>query len=61
MTKIKTIDEVSAFHFDKKVNDCIAEGYELTNISMLPLGDRVHYVASLVIMQEEDDRIEEDN
>ena len=49
MIQIKTVDEVSAKYFDIKVNDWLKEGWELTNIAVLPAGDKVRYVASMTM------------
>lgn len=49
MIQIKTVDEVSAKYFDIKVNDWLKESWELTNIAVLPAGDKVRYVASMTM------------
>ena len=53
MIQIKTVDEVSAKYFDIKVNDWLKEGWELTNIGVLPTGDKVRYVASMTMDAED--------
>ena len=53
MIQIKTVDEVSAKYFDIKVNDRLKEDWELTNIAVLPAGDKVRYVASMTMDTED--------
>ena len=48
ITEVKTVSDVDPEQFDMKVNACIASGYILTNISVLPCRERVVYVASFV-------------
>ena len=53
MIQIKTVDEVSEKYFDSTVNDWLKEGWELTNIAVLPAGDKVRYVASMTMDAED--------
>lgn len=46
--EIKTVADVDPDQFDLKVNALIASGYILTNISVLPVRERVVFVASIV-------------
>ena len=48
ITEVKTVSDVDPEQFDLKVNALIASGYILTNISVLPVRERVVFVASLV-------------
>ena len=53
MIQIKTVDEVYAKYFDINVNDWLKEGWELTNIAVLPAGDKVCEVASMTMDAED--------
>lgn len=46
--RIRTVSDSSVKFFDRKVNKLLSDGWQLTNISVLPSHGKIYYVASLI-------------
>ena len=60
--RIRTVSDSSVKFFDRKVNKLLSDGWQLTNISVLPSHGKIYYVASLISFEEavNDDLVEYD-
>ena len=50
--RIRTVSDSSVKFFDRKVNKLLSDGWQLTNISVLPSHGKIYYVASLISFEE---------
>lgn len=50
--RIRTVSDSSVKFFDRKVNKLLSDGWQLTNISVLPSHGKVYYVASLISFED---------
>jgi hypothetical protein len=55
--RIRTVSDSSVKFFDRKVNKLLSDGWQLTNISVLPSHGKMYYVASLISF---DDAVNDD-
>ena len=46
--RIRTVSDSSVKFFDRKVNKLLSDGWQLTNISVVPSHGKIYYVASLI-------------
>ena len=50
--RIRTVSDSSVKFFDRKVNKLLSDGWQLTNISVLPSHGKIYYVASLISFED---------
>ena len=50
--RIRTVSDSSVKFFDRKVNKLLVDGWQLTNISVLPSHGKIYYVASLISFED---------
>lgn len=50
--RIRTVSDSSVKFFDRKVNKLLGDGWQLTNISVLPSHGKIYYVASLISFED---------
>ena len=50
--RIRTVSDSSVKFFDRKVNKLLSDGWQLTNISVLPSHGKRYYVASLISFED---------
>lgn len=50
--RIRTVSDSSVKFFDRKVNKLLSDGWQLTNISVLPSHGKICYVASLISFED---------
>ena len=52
IVRIVTVSSESAKDFDTQVNALISEGWELSNMTVLPIGNSVRHIATLIQIAE---------
>ena len=50
--RIRTVSDSSVKFFDRKVNKLLSDGWQLTNISVMPSHGKIYYVASLISFED---------
>lgn len=55
IVRIVTVSSELAEDFDTQVNALISKGWELSNMTILPIGNSVRYIATLVEIAERQD------
>lgn len=53
--RIVTVSSEVVKDFDTQVNALISEGWELSNMTILPIGNSVRYIATLIEIAERQD------
>lgn len=52
IVRIATVSSESVKVFDTQVNELISKGWELSNMTVLPIGNSVRHIATLVEIAE---------
>lgn len=52
IVRIVTVSSEFAKDFDMQVNEFLSKGWELSNMTVLPIGNSVRYIATLVEIAE---------
>lgn len=52
IVRIATVSSESVKDFDTQVNELISKGWELSNMTVLPIGNSVRHIATLVEIAE---------
>lgn len=52
IVRIVTVSSESVEDFDTQVNELISKGWELSNMTVLPIGNSVRHIATLVEIAE---------
>lgn len=52
IVRIATVSSESVKDFDMQVNELISKGWELSNMTVLPIGNSVRHIATLVEIAE---------
>lgn len=52
IVRIATVSSESVKDFDTQVNEFISKGWELSNMTVLPIGNSVRHIATLVEIAE---------
>ena len=50
--RIRTVSDSSVKFFDRKVNKLLSDGWQLTNICVLPSDGKIYYVASWIAFED---------
>lgn len=52
IVRIVTVSSEFAIDFDTQVNEFLSKGWELSNMTILPIGNSVRYIATLIEIAE---------
>lgn len=55
IVRIATVSSEFAIDFDTQVNEFLSKGWELSNMTILPIGNSVRYIATLIEIAERQD------
>ena len=55
IVRIATVSSEFVKDFDTQVNELLSKGWELSNMTILPIGNSVRYIATLIEIAERQD------